>query len=68
MRIPKEIVRLARHKAGLTQIKAATVVRMAGRSWQRFELGESRIDATTYEFFLIKTGLIDDEELNGWLQ
>ncbi len=48
-----EQVKQARVKAGLTQQKAADLVGVDIRTWQRWERGDSK--CTHWELFLIKT-------------
>ena len=52
----KEEIKQARINAGLTQTKAASIVHSGCREWQRWEAGDVRMSAATWELFLIKTG------------
>ena len=48
-------IKQARENACLTQLEAAVVVHVNGRTWQRYESGESAMPAAAWELFLIKT-------------
>lgn len=48
-------IREARVKARLTQQKAAKLILVHLRTWQRWESGQSRMPDSTFEYFKIVT-------------
>lgn len=48
-------IRQAREAAGLTQTKAAQVVRSTLRTWQQWEAGDRSMHAGLWELFHLKT-------------
>ena len=58
---PAEI-REARHRAGLTQAAAASLVGVKTRAWQYWEGGGRKMDKAKWELFLIKTGTKENEK------
>lgn len=51
--IPDELKQI-RIKSGLTQTQAAALVGVKIRQWQRWEAGDSKINQSLIELFLIK--------------
>ncbi|NHO55018.1 helix-turn-helix domain-containing protein [Acetobacter estunensis] len=54
-----ETVRAAREEAGLTQAEAAQLVHATLNAWQKWESGDRKMQAATWELFQIKTGQLD---------
>ena len=52
---PKQIAQ-TRIKADLTQEKAAALIHITLRTWQRYEYGDRVMHLAMWELFLIKTG------------
>lgn len=52
-----DVIRTARQRAGLSQTKAADLVGLGCvQRWSEYERGVQRIDATRWEYFLLRTG------------
>lgn len=50
-------IRDLRARAGLTAEKAAALIHVAPRSWQRYESGERKMHPGLFELFVEKAGL-----------
>jgi DNA-binding transcriptional regulator YiaG len=50
-------IKKARHKLGLTQPEAASVIGAATRTWQDWEAGARNMPLAKWELFVLKTGL-----------
>lgn len=53
---PQEVKEM-RLKAGVSVSEAARMVKIADRSWQRYESGDRKIPPGVVELFKLKTGL-----------
>ena len=52
--LPVEII-AARAQAGLTQVEACKLIHVTLSSWKKYESGERRMPAASWELFNIKT-------------
>lgn len=52
----KELVKLIRSNAELTQEKAANILNIDTRTWERWEQGSRKPNINMLELFCIKTG------------
>jgi len=60
-----ETIKKARSEAGLTQEKAAELIHVSVRAWQKWEQGERQMPVPNFELFILKSGL--DPNLIFWL-
>jgi DNA-binding transcriptional regulator YiaG len=58
-KISPQKIKKARHKLGLTQPEAASVIGAAKRTWQDWESGQRNMPEAKWELFILKTGLTD---------
>lgn len=56
-------VRLLRKILGITQEEAGSRVYSSRLAWQKYELGERQMPASTYELFLLKHRLLEPEDV-----
>lgn len=54
-------IRQARIRSGLTQRECAELIGVALRTWQQWEEGSRKINASAWELFCIKIGQIKKE-------
>lgn len=51
-------IRKARKEAGYTQAEAGKLVHVSMRTWRRYEAGDTKMSAGTWELFTKKVGEI----------
>lgn len=52
-------VKAARARAGLSADKAAEVIEVSGRQWQKYEAGQAKMHPILFRYFCIKFDLIE---------
>lgn len=54
-----EQVKAARARAGLSSDKAAQVIEVSGRQWQKYEAGDARMNPVLFRYFCIVYNMVE---------